>query len=233
MKSTPKHHKLTRMNRFSNIDDYKLKPVIPIGPRFQADVPEWRGPILNESESSKWLGTVIWPMKDTTKEIDECVIGKGRSDYCCCTTPGSILCVKYHIGEETTRLQTVLGPAFQKWKFDQMGEAAAKPWKQSDQQRLTQLMKSNPLSECQDSIKLALECFPLKSKKDIVEFYFNVYIPRRMSMQTRSGYMMVNTYDDEEEKKSLFKGSRKKARVDCVVAYSPTLVKARYMTGGR
>ncbi|KAI3830021.1 hypothetical protein L1987_04153 [Smallanthus sonchifolius] len=236
MKSTSKHQKSSRMDRFNYINDDKLKLAIPIGPRFQAEVPEWTGPPRENKASlidSKWLGIVVWPMKDTTPDIEGCVIGKGRPESCDCTAPASILCVKRHISKKTAHLQAVLGPTFRTWKFDQMGEAVAKLWKQPDQQRLTYLMKNNPFSQGQDFIKPALECFLLKSKKDIVDFYFNVYIPRRMSIQTRSGCMMVNTDDEEEKSKSLSKGSRKKARVDCATAYSPKLVKARYLTGRR
>ncbi|KAI3830022.1 hypothetical protein L1987_04154 [Smallanthus sonchifolius] len=158
------------MDRFNYINDDKLKLAIPVGPRFQADVPEWTGPprknngSLDESDDSKWLGIVVWSMKDTTPEIEGCVIGKGRPESCDCTIPGSILCVKRHISKKTTHLLTVLGPAFRTWKFDQMGEA---------------------------------EC------------------------------MMIKMDDEEEKSKSPSKGSRKKARVDCVKVYSPKLLKAR------
>ncbi|KAM0051234.1 putative ELM2 domain-containing protein [Helianthus debilis subsp. tardiflorus] len=232
--------KSTRKNWFNYINDDEPKLVIPIGPRFQANVPEWTGPphknkgSLSELDSSKWLGTVIWPIKNPTPEIEGCAIGKGRPESCGCMTTGSVLCVKRHIIEKTNHLQTVLGPAFQKWKFDLMGEAVAKLWKQQEEQKLTHLMKNNRFLEGQDFITLALRCFPLKSKKDIVNFYFNVYIPRQMSIQTRLGCKMVNTDDDQEEKpKNPYKGSRKKARVDCVTVYGPKLVKARYLTGRR
>ncbi|KAK9069114.1 hypothetical protein SSX86_013230 [Deinandra increscens subsp. villosa] len=241
MKSTPKHQKSTRRDRFSYIIDDQEQLAIPIGPRFQADVPEWTGPphknspygAFNKSDSSKWLGTMIWSMKNTIPEVDGDVIGKGRPESCRCVTHGTIQCVKRHVAEKTVGLQKSLGPAFKKWKFDQMGEGVAKLWKQPEQQRLTHLMKTCPLSG-QEFIKPALECFPLKAKKDIVNFYFNVYIPRRMSIQTRSGCMMIDTDEEEEEElNSRFKGSRKKARIDGVNVCSPKLVKARYLTQRR
>ncbi|KAK1428681.1 hypothetical protein QVD17_17520 [Tagetes erecta] len=239
MKSTPKRLKSTRMDRFSYINDDNLRLAIPIGPRFQADVPEWTGPprknngLLNESDRSKCLGVVVWSMSDTNPEVNGCIIGKGRPESCDCTHPGSIPCVQRHISKKTAHLQIVLGSAFWTWKFDQMGEAVAKLWQQADQQRLIHIMNNNPFSQGRDFIKVALEYFPMKLKKDIVDFYFNVYLPRRMSIQTRSGCMVVNTDDEEEKSKTRFKGSRKKARVDSVTSYSPKLVKARYLTGRR
>ncbi|KAK9057573.1 hypothetical protein SSX86_022409 [Deinandra increscens subsp. villosa] len=239
MKSTPKHQKSTQMDWFNYINDEKLKLAIPIGPRFQADVPEWTGPphennsSLSKLDYSKRLGVVIWSMKYTNPELEGCVIGKGRPKSCDCSAPGSIPCVERHVSKKTAHLKAVLGPTFQKWKFDQMGEQVAKLWKQSDQERLIILMEDNPFSKGLDFIKPALKLFPLKSKKDIVEFYFNVYIPRRMSIRMRSGCMMVNTDDEEEKSKSPSKGIRKRARVDRVTAYSSKLLKARYLTGRR
>lgn len=229
------------MNRFNYINDDKLRLAIPIGPRFQADVPEWTGPphknhphgAFNESGSSKWLGTVIWSIEDSNPESEGDIIGKGRPESCNCATPGSILCVKLHVNKKTAHLQNILGPVFWKWKFNQMGEAVAKLWKQPEQQRLDNLMKQNPFSEGHDFIKPALEWFPLKSKKDIVSYYLNVYIPRRMSIQTRSGCTIVDTDDEEEKLKRPAKRSRKRAKVDGMSVYSPKLVKARYLTGRR
>lgn len=229
------------MDRFNFINDDNLKLAIPIGPRFQADVPEWRGPpqkvhphgAPSESDSSKWLGTVIWSMKDTPLESERDVIGKGRPESCYCASPGSILCVKRHVINKSVHLQVQLGPAFQIWKFDHMGEAVAKLWKQPEQQRLTNIMIKNPFSEGEDFIKPALKSFPSKSKKEIVSYYFNVYVPRRMSIQTRSGCRMVDTDDEEEKSFSPSKGSRKRARCDGTTVYSSKLVNTKYLTGRR
>lgn len=224
---------------FNDVLDENKKLAIPIGPRFQADVAEWTGPpqrkyphkSLTKSTSSKYLGTVIWSNKETTPETE---IGKGRPENCDCHSPGAISCVKRHIALKRTRLQKDLGPAFHKWKFDQMGESVAKLWKQPEQQKLTHLMKRVPVSKDMDFIKPALECFPLKSKKDIVSYYLNVYVPRRMSVQTRSGCIMVDT-DDEEKSKGgpCSKVSRKRARADATPLTSSKLVLTKYLTGRR
>lgn len=231
VKNTMKRHK--SVDRFDYINNENLKMAIPIGPRFQADVSEWSGPPHKTiPTSSKWLGTVIWP----TETEDADIIGKGRPDTCNCASRGSIMCVKRHITQKSTELQKELGPAFHKWKFDQMGESVAKLWKQPEQQKLTHLMKKVPLSEGQDFIKPALECFPLKSKKDIVSYYLNVYVPRRMSVQTRSGCVMVDTDDDEEKSKShCSKVSRKRARVNGngSTLNGSKLELTKYLTGRR
>ncbi|CAI9288067.1 unnamed protein product [Lactuca saligna] len=234
--NTLKRHK--SVDRFDYINNENLKLAIPIGPRFQAHVPEWTGPPHkktphNSLTSSKWLGTVTWSSTETT-EGDIIVIGKGRPESCNCASSGSIMCVKRHIAQKSSELQKDLGPAFHKWKFDQMGESVAKLWKQPEQQKLTHLMKRVPLSKDMDFIKPALECFPLKSKKDIVSYYLNVYVPRRMSVQTRSGCIMVDT-DDEEKSKGgpCSKVSRKRARADATPLTSSKLVLTKYLTARR
>ncbi|XP_024625355.1 uncharacterized protein [Medicago truncatula] len=47
------------------------RPFIPIGPRFQAEVPKWEGTTnikqYNNDDCVKWLGTQIWPMPSLSK----------------------------------------------------------------------------------------------------------------------------------------------------------------------
>lgn len=237
-KTTLKRHK-SSADRFDYINNDNLKLAIPIGPRFQAQLPKWAGPFHKKHTHtpSKWLGTVTWPMESTTTttttEDDDIIIGKGRPESCNCASRGSIMCVKRHITQKSAELQKDLGPTFQKWKFDRMGESVAKLWKQPEQQKLTHLMKRVPLSRDMDFIKPALECFPLRSKKDIVSYYLNVYVPRRMSVQTRSGCIMVDTDDEEKSKGPCAKVSKKRARTDGATLNGSKLVLTKYLTGRR
>lgn len=233
-----KPKQVEKIDWISSVLDDEQKCAIPIGPRFQADVAEWNGPPQRKYPhktfiSSKWLGTVIWSNKDTTtQETERDVIGQGRPHHCDCYNPGSVLCVKRHISEKTANLQKDLGPAFQIWKFDEMGEVAAKLWKQSEQQAFARIMQKKPKSEGNNSIKLALERFPSKSLKTIVGYYFNVYLPRKISVKIRSGCTSVNTDDEEEKTNPCSKGSQKRARVDGGGSTSKIL-KAGYLTGRR
>lgn len=56
--------------------------VIPIGPRFQAETPEWEGTanIRHHSidDDLKWLGTEIWPMPNIIETNNTIGVGKGR-----------------------------------------------------------------------------------------------------------------------------------------------------------
>ncbi|AES79457.2 putative ELM2 domain-containing protein [Medicago truncatula] len=46
--------------------NHLLRPVIPIGPRFQVKIPKWEGgtdiKLDNDDDGLKWLGTQIWPI---------------------------------------------------------------------------------------------------------------------------------------------------------------------------
>lgn len=238
----PKQQKSAAKDQFSSLLDERQQLAIPIGPRFQADVPEWNGPPQRKyphknptkSDSSKFLGTVIWSKKDTIPETERDVIGRGRPDRCDCYSPGTVLCVKRHIAEKRTYLQKDLGPAFRIWKFDEMGEALSEIWKQSEQKKFVRIVKTNPISEGKNFIKLALECFPSKSHNTIVSYYFNVYLPRRISIQTRSGCISVDTDGEEDEKTpSSPKGSRKRAQVDRVGPTSKNVKVGGYLSGRR
>nr|XP_043636758.1 AT-rich interactive domain-containing protein 1-like isoform X2 [Erigeron canadensis] len=215
--------------------------VIPLGPRFQASVPEWTGPpqrryphnTINNLDSSNWSGTVIWSNNHRSPEAANDVIGRGRSHRCDCYNPGSILCVKSHINEKTARLHNDLGPAFQIWKFNEMGEVVAKLWKQSEQQKFARIVKTNPNLEGNNFIKIALESFPSKSANTIVSYYFNVYLPRQLSIKTRSGCTLVDTDNEEEEKTTpCSKGSQKRAQVDGAGPASK-IMKVGYLIGQR
>lgn len=189
------------------IGDYLPRMAIPVGPFFQANVPDWTGPSDQgnlcgrdgDSESSRWLGTQIWPVRGESTETSPKTIGKGRPDSCFCASPGSADCVKLHVHEKSLLLQSDLGPAFMDWKFDEMGEAVSKSWSLKEQKTFQSLMKSNPLSNEVKFWKHAFKCFPNKCRKSIVSYYFNVFLPRHISLQTRSSLKQVDTDEDEAE----------------------------------
>ncbi|KAL2898777.1 AT-rich interactive domain-containing protein 2 [Bienertia sinuspersici] len=209
--------------------------VIPIGPRFQADVPEWTE-ASNERyangdlDSSRWLGTKTWPLHNEGKDSGH-KIGKGRADRCTCTTPGSPYCVKKHVMEAQAKLQSELGPAFKSWKFDEMGEDVGKSWSSKQKRRFENLVKTNPLSQNKSFLKPAESSFPSKTRKEIVSYYLNVYVPRRISMITRSGGKVLDSDEDEVEQTPNGKNSLKRSRTDN--DDSTKLAKPNYLTGRR
>ncbi|GFZ19596.1 hypothetical protein Acr_28g0003010 [Actinidia rufa] len=228
----PKPQKLKKpipVNWLEFITDDNLKLAIPVGPRFQVDVPDWTGPPhegYDESINSRWLGTQVWPIKDARSDTKVDLIGKGRSNFCTCPSPGSIECVKRHVNDKKVQLQFDLGPAFWKWRFNEMGQEVSKLWNLEEQKQFDCIVKMNPISEGKSFLTPALECFQTLCSGTIVSYYFNVYVPRRMSIKTRAGIKIVDTDEDEDGKD--LKSSRKRCR-----SGSGKFVRTRYLTGRR
>ncbi|XP_062002153.1 uncharacterized protein LOC133719969 [Rosa rugosa] len=208
LSSEERNHKACEILRCLFSDGKYFRRSVPIGRDFQADVPKWIGPVNRnklysedgDSKVSRWLGTLIWPIKGrkcggaTIKAI-----GKGRPESCSCVSPGSVDCVKHHIHEARLCLQSEIGPAFCSWKFDEMGEFASKSWTLKEQRTFESLVRTNPISNEASFWKLAFKRFPNKRKKSIVSYYYNVFIPRRMSLETRSSLDEIDSDDDSIE----------------------------------
>ncbi|CAN4115908.1 unnamed protein product [Withania somnifera] len=186
------------------IGDHLQRVVIPVGPRFQADVPDWTVPAdkdntnykASNSENSRWLGTRVWPIKIVNIKVSSRAIGKGRPHSCSCRSPGAAVCIKRHISEERLILQRELGPAFFSWKFDEMGEQASKAWSSKEQATFESLIKRKPQLNGKNFLKHALKSLPHKTKEIIINYYLNVFIPRQLSLQNRSPNNLVNINDD-------------------------------------
>lgn len=190
----------SRLQNF--IGDHLQRFVIPVGPRFQADVPDWTVPAekdnsnyeASNSENSRWLGTKVWPIEIGNMKVSSRVIGKGRPHSCSCRSPGTAVCIKRHVSDERLILQCDLGPAFVDWKFDEMGEQASKAWSSKEEATFESLVKRKQLHG-KKFLKHALKSLPQKTSKTIANYYFNVFIPRQLSLQNRSSNKLVNIND--------------------------------------
>ncbi|KAE8701017.1 Detected protein of confused Function [Hibiscus syriacus] len=148
-----------------SVFNYDVGIQVPIGPLFQVEVPEWKG-VVSESDA-KWLGTRVWPLEKTEKrsfvELDR--IGKGRPDSCGCHNQESIQCVKFHVRERRLKVKLELGSAFNKWKFDKMGEDVAFAWAEEQQKMFSSIVKSNPPSLEKSFWDDIYKYFPKKSRE--------------------------------------------------------------------
>ncbi|XP_057953233.1 AT-rich interactive domain-containing protein 2-like [Malania oleifera] len=237
-KQTNQQTRQKTMNWLKIVYDCLPRLAVPVGPRFQADLPactsspnDYGGD--GESDTLRWLGTRTWPIKGKRTETNRGVIGKGRPDFCRCESPGSVECIQIHITDKRIQLQFDLGPAFWVWKFDEMGEDVSKLWTSQEQRNFESLVKLNPLSEGKSFLKPAWECFSSKPKESIVSYYFNVFVPRRIGMLTRSGCKIVDSDDDEAREELSIKDSRKRYQDDHDILHCSKTVKTRYLTGRR
>ncbi|RZC51577.1 hypothetical protein C5167_020000 [Papaver somniferum] len=207
--SQEKHKTARRSPRLHNfIGDDLPRIEVKIGKRHQADIPDWIGPRKSDNSStdgqsdsfdSRYMGTKIWPIEGKSTETNkEERIGKGRSNSCSCYSKGCGGCIKLHVFKKGLQLQDDLGTAFFTWKFDEMGEEVSNSWTAAEQRCFETLVKTDPTTQTESFLESALKRFPGKCKKSIVTYYFNVFIPGRISKQTRLASKFVNSDDNND-----------------------------------
>ncbi|XP_073008949.1 AT-rich interactive domain-containing protein 2-like [Typha latifolia] len=177
---------------------------VRIGPSFQVKVPDWSGKSsvsCSDPDSSKWLGTRIWPPEnqENRASVSYDPIGKGREDECMCTRPGSVDCVRFHVAEKRFRLKRELGSAFYAWGFDRMGEEVALSWTEEEERKFKAIVRLNPPSLEKNYWDQLYRCFPSKSRKKLVSYYFNVFLLGRRSYQNRVTPSNIDSDDEETE----------------------------------
>lgn len=183
----------------SNMNDHKpVERQVSIGPRFQAEVPQWTG-IASDSDT-KWLGTRMWPLEyDKSNSIDRLhLLGEGRQNQCNCSFPGSVECVRFHVAEKRLKLKQELGSLFYRWRFHLMGEEVSLSWKEKEER----LFKDNMKLYAAFSKKFwnnSWRFLPSKSREKLISYYFNVYVVQRRSYQNRVTPRDVDSDDDEKE----------------------------------
>lgn len=182
----------------------KTGPCIPLGPGFQAEIPVWIAPTKKgkfygspgDSDTLKWLGTGVWPTYSLKKKAHYKKVGEGRSDSCSCACPRSTNCIKQHIKETRELLEKDINRAFYTWKFDQMGELGSKAWTANEERRFKDLVKKNPLSSSEGFWEFASKAFPRKSVKDLLSYYYNVFLIKRMRLLANSSADHISSDDD-------------------------------------
>uniref|UniRef100_A0A0A9D9C1 Uncharacterized protein n=1 Tax=Arundo donax TaxID=35708 RepID=A0A0A9D9C1_ARUDO len=196
------------------------KPV-PIGPNHQAELPECRpfgtksssigdkavvsapshisDGSTEEDESDKWIRNCVMPMPDidALSSMLKPVYCKAGCD---CVDEDSISCVREHVREARETLKVSLGAdTFKELGFYNMGEEVASRWTEEEEHLFQEVVSANPASLCRnfwDELPLA---FPSKSSKELVSYYFNVFMLRKRAEQNRFDPMNIDSDDDEWE----------------------------------
>ena len=184
------------------------KNEIPVGPDYQAEVPQWTGEVpvnYDDPETLKWLGTKVWPPVNENSKALVCrlPIGKGREVVCGCNHPGSVECVRFHVAEHRFKLKRELGVAFYAWGFDRMGEEIALSWTDEEEASFKAVAQHN----AQSSGRNFWNRLQLKGRKELVSYYFNCFLLRRRCYQNRITPKNIDS-DDEEETEFRFLGNR-------------------------
>ncbi|VVA91245.1 unnamed protein product [Arabis nemorensis] len=177
------------------------KPV-PIGSDYQADIPECvkeqvrdESGDANDHNEAQVTGKCVIPMPDF--ETEDCKTGKGRKE-CVCLDKGSIRCVQQHIMENREGLFDAIGyERCMNIGLCEMGEELAGKLTEDEEDLFHEIVYSNPVSLDQDFWKHLKSAFPSRTMKELVSYYFNVFILRRRAVQNRSKSLDADSDDDE------------------------------------
>ncbi|XP_027126819.1 AT-rich interactive domain-containing protein 1-like isoform X1 [Coffea eugenioides] len=212
---------------YSSLLEYPPRKLVPIGSGFQAEIPEWCGcddeklssssgdafEVFNRSSQSlmsdignhldherQFSGSCLVPMprSDMSEDTGE-KLGDGRID-CSCDDVGSVRCVRQHITEAREKLRKTLGQeAFVKLGFLEMGEVVAEKWSEEEEEIFAEVVFSHPASLGRNFWNHSAIEFPSRTKKEIVSYYFNVFMLRRRAEQNRIDVLSIDSDNDEWE----------------------------------
>uniref|UniRef100_A0ACD5WHT3 Uncharacterized protein n=1 Tax=Avena sativa TaxID=4498 RepID=A0ACD5WHT3_AVESA len=180
---------------------------IGVGEHFQAEILKWTGPpsdaelscYRNDPNISKMLGSRIWHPEGEISRTDIVVAGQGRPESCSCPYPGSYFCRQHHINAARDQLRSEIGQAFTEWKFDSMGDEVSKMWSTDDQLKFSGLERLVPVLENKSFWTIASKYFASKTRRELVQYYMNVFLMRRVLSQCRLSLLEIDSDEDEAE----------------------------------
>ncbi|KAL8532431.1 hypothetical protein ACS0TY_008874 [Phlomoides rotata] len=183
-----------------------------IGPDHQAAVPVWdpnasrkyasgSNYFADSEREYKFIGTCIISMPDLNDSTMEGVrVGRGRTD-CSCLDVGSMRCVQQHVNEAREKLQETIGDdKFVELGFCDMGVEVACKWTPEDEHIFREVVFSNPASHGRNFWKHLSSAFPTRTTKELVSYYFNVFMLHKRAVQNRSYLLEIDSDDDEEQR---------------------------------
>ncbi|EEF36283.1 ATP binding protein, putative [Ricinus communis] len=201
--------------------DYPFRKPVSIGPEHQVFVPDWEGVsntssnqldksnpkvalaqsssssiIVDDGYEERLMGTCIIPLPE--QEVPASHSSESTITNCSCLDQGSIDCVKKHIMEARLKLRENLGKdIFEGLGFYDMGECVAKNWTEEEEQIFHDIVLANPASlgrNFWDHLSVAL---PSRTKRELVSYYFNVFMLRKRFEQNRFDPVNIDSDNDE------------------------------------
>ncbi|XVF54398.1 hypothetical protein PTKIN_Ptkin05aG0177700 [Pterospermum kingtungense] len=205
---------------YSILLECRPRKAVPIGPNYQADIPEWNSKIASNSSNdtdvsetavgryeNELMGTCIIPMPALESSAYDDKAGSGRTD-CSCEDKDSVRCVRQHILEAREELRKSLGDErFMELGFYDMGELVAEKWSEEEEQLFHKVVFSNTASLGRNFWISLASVFPYRTKAEIVSYYFNVFMLRKRSEQNRCESMSIDSDNDEWQGTDVFGNS--------------------------
>ncbi|KAL6994156.1 hypothetical protein U1Q18_012263 [Sarracenia purpurea var. burkii] len=191
---------------YSILLDHAPIKLVSIGPDHQADLPEWdpkcfsisSGFLEGDDNRAELVGTCVLPMANMESSSYGCSLDGGKKNYCNCLDMGSIRCVKQHVMEAREELRENLGEkVFEDLGFCDMGEEVAKKWSEEEERTFHEVVLSNAASQGKNFWYNLSAVFPSRTKKDLVSYYFNVFMLRKRAEQNRLDPMNIDSDNDE------------------------------------
>ncbi|XP_062116595.1 uncharacterized protein LOC133830604 [Humulus lupulus] len=199
---------------YSLLFNHPSRKSVPIGSDHQAEVPPWgqqgtckisccsylsEGVLKPEFEDEqRIIGKCVIPMPDFASPVyTDPKIGSGRTD-CNCEDEGSLSCARKHIMEAREELVKSLGlEMLMELGFCDMGEQVAQTWSEEDEHAFDQVVSSNQASMGKSFWDKLSFVFPSRTKKEIVSYYFNVFMLRKRAEQNRYDPKNIDSDNDE------------------------------------
>ncbi|PSS33660.1 AT-rich interactive domain-containing protein [Actinidia chinensis var. chinensis] len=209
---------------YSFLLDHVPPKMVPVGADHQADVPEWAPKGFNKytdfleksdthtvlpqsslsctvEDNNDWTrlaGTSVISTPDVESAAYGCCVDGGTRNYCNCLDRGSIRCVKQHVMETREELREKLGQKiFEELGFCDMGEEVAKNWTEEEEQTFHEVVLSNAASLGENFWDHLSAVFPSRTKRDLVSYYFNVFMLRKRAEQNRLDPLNIDSDNDE------------------------------------
>ncbi|XP_050380981.1 AT-rich interactive domain-containing protein 1-like isoform X2 [Argentina anserina] len=197
--------------------DYSSHNLVSVGRDHQAYVPDWgyegshtsgdpanldsqlEHPLGDDEE--KLMGTCVLSMPDLDASANSFCEDLGARDNCMCADSGSVRCVRQHVIDARQKLMEDLGhERFEELGFYEMGEVVADKWSEEEEHLFHDVVLSNPASLGKNFWHNLYVTFPSRAHKDVVSYYYNVFMLRRRAEQNRFDPLNTDSDDDELQK---------------------------------
>ncbi|XP_062106539.1 uncharacterized protein LOC133817913 [Humulus lupulus] len=205
--------------------DYSPQRSVPIGPEHQVYVPEWdqQGSQLSDYQidpqnqvscgssldpmvhaDEEKMGTCVIFMPESEVSLHYCSQDRASKSDCMCIDEGSIRCVRQHVFEAREKLRENIGLSlFEELGFCDMGEEVAKRWTEEEGHIFHEIILANPLSLGKNFWDHLSMAFPSRTIKDLVSYYFNVFMLRKRAGQNRFDPLNIDSDNDEWQQSDL------------------------------